>query len=121
MSKRVLELDQLTNNDEEYLDNLACILKISDGDEKQRMNELICKALDSLGFLFAKNPELKMIYRNTELRQEAMSIIILMDGLDDLDWIIKRFKISGSEQIDKRENAILFAIQQIRENAEKKR
>lgn len=121
MSKRILELNRLTDNDEEYLDNLACIFKVSSGDEKQRMSELICKALDFLGFLFAKNPELKMIYRTTELRQETMSIIVLVDGLDDLDWIIKKFKISGSNQTEKRENAILFSIQQIREIAEAKR
>lgn len=120
MSKRVLELDRLTDANEEFLDNLACILKISNGDEKQRMKELICKGLDILGFLFCNNPELKIL-RDAGMRQETMSIILLLEGLNNLDWIAKKFNISGSNQTEIRENAIIFAAQQIREIAETKR
>lgn len=119
MSKRVLEFVRLTNNDEEYLDNLACILKISDGDEKQRMKELICRGLDLLVFLLSNNPEIAML-RMEKVRQVPMSIIVLTEGLDNIDWLAKKFKISGSNQTEIRENTILFAVQQIRDMAEKK-
>lgn len=119
MSKRVLELDQLTNNDEEYLDNLACILKISDGDEKRRMKELICKGLDILGFLLYNNPAVAML-KDESVRQETMSVVILTDGLDNIDWLAKKFNIYGSDQAETRENTILFAVEQLRDMAEKK-